>query len=669
MGVVYRATQLALDRPVALKAMAPQLAADPEFRERFESESHLAASIDHPNVIPVYEAGELDGTLYLIMRWVEGTDLRALLSAAGRLEAARAVRLLRPVASALAAAHRRGLVHRDVKPANVLITRGDDEDEHVYLTDFGIARRTDAEGLTRTGVLVGTIDYTAPERIEGGKGTSASDIYAFGCMLFETLTGHVPFNAPTDLLKMHAHLNDQVPSARAEVPAVPQQLDAIIAKAMAKSPDQRYASAAELVSALSGALEQIEAVLAASDRTQIPAVETETGAGSTATLPASPVVAPEPVSLADPLSAEQLPAPRRSTKSLEDQPGTRAAPPAPGLRRGLLLLSATLLAVFAVVVVLVAANGGGGKQASPRSSGATTSTPVQGSSGSELASASPGLTPRTTIDIGGSADGITADQAGNVWVSLADDGVVTRIDGGSGKRREFHVHGAPKLLAAGPRGVWVSGAGGASLELLDADTGMPLARASLASAPVALAADPNDGSVWAAEASGTIAHLNPSGDAAPGKARVSPAPNAMGIGEGWLWAVNGTRLFRVDPRATDPTRSFDVHAQPIAIAFDRGIWTAHAGGHVTRFNPQGAFLSVNTDSRVASELNAIAAVENGPFVWTTSASAKTAYELSTGEGAPTRAAARLSSAPVGLVVVGRSVWIATDDGKLTQISF
>ncbi len=138
MGVVYRATQLALERTVALKAIAPRLAQDDAFRERFQRESHLAASIEHPNVIPVYEAGELDGTLYLIMRWVDGTDLRAMLSSEGRLGAPRALRLLRPVASALSAAHRRGLIHRDVKPANVLIARDDGErEEHVYLTTSG----------------------------------------------------------------------------------------------------------------------------------------------------------------------------------------------------------------------------------------------------------------------------------------------------------------------------------------------------------------------------------------------------------------------------------------------------------------------------------------------------------------------------------------------------
>ena len=241
MGVVWRATQLALNRPVAIKVIAPRLAEDVGFRERFQRESQLAASIEHPNVIPVYEAGELEGTLYLIMRWVHGTDLRARLLEYGPLGAPDTIRLLRPVASALAAAHRRGLIHRDIKPANVLIATGDqDQDEQVYLTDFGIARRSDTQGMTRTGVLVGTVDYMSPERIEGGKGTPASDIYAFGCMLFETLTGQVPFDRPADLAKMFAHINDPVPTD-----GLPPSLAPVVEKALAKRPEDRFASASE----------------------------------------------------------------------------------------------------------------------------------------------------------------------------------------------------------------------------------------------------------------------------------------------------------------------------------------------------------------------------------------------------------------------------------------
>ncbi len=259
MGVVLRATQLALQRPVALKVISPELAADEGYRERFQRESHLAASVEHPNVIPVYEAGELDGRLYLIMRWVEGTDLRTLLSNSGPVSPGEAIRLLRPVASALAAAHRHGLVHRDIKPANVLVARSDEEsEEHIYLTDFGIARRTDGEPMTRTGMLVGTIDYMAPERIEGGKGEATSDIYSFGCMLFEALTGHVPYQRPNEIAKIFAHVNDPVPSASDEVDGVPEQLDAIIAKALAKRPEDRFASAGELVIALGQALQELD---------------------------------------------------------------------------------------------------------------------------------------------------------------------------------------------------------------------------------------------------------------------------------------------------------------------------------------------------------------------------------------------------------------------------
>ncbi|HEY6396475.1 MAG TPA: protein kinase, partial [Solirubrobacteraceae bacterium] len=309
MGVVFRATQLALERPVALKAIAPEFAMDTQYRERFQRESHLAASIDHPNVIPVYEAGESDGTLYLIMRWVEGTDLRTLLDSSGRMSPGRAIKLLRPVASALAAAHRRGLVHRDVKPANVLITRGEEEDEdHIYLTDFGIARQTGGESLTRTGLFVGTLDYAAPERISGARGDAPSDIYSFGCMLFEAVAGHAPFDRPSDVSKMFAHMNDPVPSVRKEVDDVPDQLDSLISKSMAKRPEDRPASASELTVALGRVLHELDtaereaaAPQGRADVTKIrasqivaePAALTEpSGAAAPLTEPSGPVTEP-----------------------------------------------------------------------------------------------------------------------------------------------------------------------------------------------------------------------------------------------------------------------------------------------------------------------------------------------------------------------------------------
>ncbi len=216
MGIVYRATQLRLKRDVALKAIAPELTADPVFHERFRREAQLAASVEHPNVLPVYEAGELDdGSLFLVTRWVNGADLATLLGEHGRLAPARAATLVAPVALALDAAHRRGLVHRDVKPANILVAAAD---EHVYLTDFGISRALGAQNITRTGMFVGTVAYAAPERLQGDRGAEPADIYSLGCVLFEALAGRPPFVRDTELETMHAHVYDPPPAVRELAP-------------------------------------------------------------------------------------------------------------------------------------------------------------------------------------------------------------------------------------------------------------------------------------------------------------------------------------------------------------------------------------------------------------------------------------------------------------------
>ncbi len=206
MGVVYRATDLSLERPVALKLIAPELAQDERFRARFLREPKLAAALDHPNVIPIYEAGEHEGQLYLAMRYVEGSDLKTALEREQRLSPERVVAVLAQVAGALDAAHRRGLVHRDVKPANVLL----DEEGHVYLTDFGITKQLGGDS-TDTAQVVGTLDYLAPERVSGEDATSASDIYALGCVAFECLAGQPPFADRSLFGVGAAHLIDEPP--------------------------------------------------------------------------------------------------------------------------------------------------------------------------------------------------------------------------------------------------------------------------------------------------------------------------------------------------------------------------------------------------------------------------------------------------------------------------
>src|SRR4051794_23680302 len=241
MGVVYRATELRLERPVALKLIATDRAADDEFRERFDREARLAASLDHPNVIPVYAAGEQDGRPYLVMRLVRGTDLHALLRQEGRLAPARAAAIVAQVAAGLDAAHAAGLVHRDVKPANVLL----DADDHVYLTDFGLTRLTSSDTrITETGRWLGTVEFASPEQLRGDRCDARSDVYALGCVLFAALTGGPPFQRGTVPATMHAVLHERPP-----VPSslgAPAAFDRVLARALAKDPAHRYPSAGDL---------------------------------------------------------------------------------------------------------------------------------------------------------------------------------------------------------------------------------------------------------------------------------------------------------------------------------------------------------------------------------------------------------------------------------------
>jgi ABC-type branched-subunit amino acid transport system substrate-binding protein len=243
MGVVYRAHDLVLDRKLALKLLAPELVEDAAFRERFLRESRIAASLDHPAIVPIYDAGETSGRLYIAMRLVDGTDLKRCLADEGALGAERAVRLVEQVADALDAAHERGLVHRDVKPSNVLI----DGRGHVYLADFGLSRRlADQAPVAGGGRSLGTVDYVAPEQIRGEELDGRADLYSLGCLLYECVAGRPPFAGRTETAVVFAHLQE-------EPPPLP-RLERVMAKALAKQPEDRYGSGRELVVAAREAL-------------------------------------------------------------------------------------------------------------------------------------------------------------------------------------------------------------------------------------------------------------------------------------------------------------------------------------------------------------------------------------------------------------------------------
>src|SRR4051794_40045828 len=241
MGVVYRATDRRLNRPVAIKLIADARASDAHFRERFEREAQLTASIDHPNVIPVYAAGEIDGQLYLATRYVQGTDLQALLRSDGPLEPDRAADIVQQVAAGLDAAHAAGLVHRDVKPANVLLSG-----RHAYLSDFGLTRPVEAETrMTDTDERLGTVDFMSPEQLRGQRVDARSDVYALGCLLFAVLTGAPPFRRPSAPATITAHLESPPPRA-SDHAGVPPEFDDVIQRALAKDPERRYPSAGDL---------------------------------------------------------------------------------------------------------------------------------------------------------------------------------------------------------------------------------------------------------------------------------------------------------------------------------------------------------------------------------------------------------------------------------------
>jgi hypothetical protein len=242
MGVVYEATQLSLDRTVALKLLATNLGDDDAFRERFRREALIQAGIEHPNIVTVYEAGESDHGLFMAMRLVRGPNLKDMILSR-ELDAGRALRILRPISEALDSAHESGLIHRDIKPQNILVGGRD----HAYLADFGLTKVSGEKGLTKTGQFVGTLDYISPEQIRGKDATASSDIYALAAVLYEALTGIVPFPKDSEAAVLYAHMSDEPPSVSEARPELPNALDDVIRRAMSKEPEQRPQSASALM--------------------------------------------------------------------------------------------------------------------------------------------------------------------------------------------------------------------------------------------------------------------------------------------------------------------------------------------------------------------------------------------------------------------------------------
>jgi eukaryotic-like serine/threonine-protein kinase len=461
-AVVFRARDERLGRVVALKILAPALTSDPEFRRRFIAESRAAAVVDDPHIVPVHEAGEAGGVLFIAMRFVQGGDLRRVLAREGALAPDRAAGFISPVASALDAAHRAGLVHRDVKPANILVDASPGRPDHVYLSDFGVSKGATASvSLTGAGQFLGTPDYSAPEQIQGRAVDGRADQYALACVAYQLLTGAAPFERDQGMAVLLAHLSEPPPSLSARRPGLPAAADEVLARGMAKVPEKRYASCRDFADALREALGlapyYLPGTAATADHPQTQTVSPPTGwpgpAGAspaTDTVPPITGTAPSPAYPAagqagarpdagpgrPPGDGEQHTAPARH----DDHHGAVTVVPGPGektpraprpgraiRRRSVIITAAAGIVVIGLVIAITTLPGATRSSAGPGSS----STPHV--SASSPGANSPG-TLRWSRTIGGPIDSSPVVAGGTVYF-VNNDGTVYALDPATGQVR------------------------------------------------------------------------------------------------------------------------------------------------------------------------------------------------------------------------------------------
>jgi len=658
MGVVYRATHLALNRVVALKLIAPELAEDPEFRRRFKRESETAASLDHTNVVPIYTAGEEEGLLYVTMRFVEGTDLREMITFRGRLEPREAARIVSQVASALDAAHGRGLVHRDIKPANVLIAGGHGT-AHAYLTDFGLTKRASSQtGLTKTGMMVGTLDYIAPEQLQGAPVDARADVYALGCVLFEAITGEVPFPRDTEPAKMWAHMGEPPPTPSVVAGNLPAPFDDVVARAMAKAPDDRFLSAGDLgratVAAAEGQLlSRAERSVATGDAAPDDATAVAAGSPTGATrldapppgaAPAPPGVGPlggVPPPPAPPAHRTLQPAPVGPTRGAAASPPTAPpgmppgrqsgtpppwGPPAPEKRSVLpfVLGGAVLgLLVIAAVVLLVArggSGGGGGGAKAPAGVWVVTD-------GTEVSRLDP-KTGRVLLkvrEVGRKIVGIATGQ-GAVWAADERGSSVARIDPETNRvvARISTGGQTPNAIAVGEEGVFVA-AGPSLIARIDPATNR-IAQRETEEGAYDLAT--GMGFLWGANfLDDDVKRVDAEGLGVTGVRRgLGKEPRFIAVGEGAVWVLNsdGTLSRLAQPSGPGPPkgRKFEVSTSkfPGGLAVGEGaVWVAESNT-LWRHDPTTGALAQTIDLGSDFVTNGIAV--GGGYVWLTDFSDK-----------------------------------------------
>jgi serine/threonine-protein kinase len=631
MGVVYRATHLALDHVVALKVIAPDLAGDERFRRRFADESRIAVSIRHSNVVQIHHAGEEDGLLFVTMDLIEGSDLRGLLRERGSLDPGHAVAITEAVAGALDAAHRKGLVHRDIKPGNVLIERSDGHGEHVYLTDFGLARAIEASsGITATGAFVGTLDYVAPEQIRGQRIDARSDVYALGCVLFEMLTGNPPFAARDDkVAKMYAHLQEEPPRLRVLRPDLPGELDQVINRALAKEPDERFLSAGDLGRA------------AAAAAAGSPTVEAERSVAVGAAAPGPPEAT---------TTAER--------RAISAEPTIRDHPP-PATRRPRWALLGGLAVVAVVAAVAVIALSGGGGSGGGGVESTTGQTAADGGGGTALKATIDGK----PVPVGTLPVNLVHGQEG-LWVTNRVGDSVSLVDGDPAKQiNEFDVGLKPEGVAVGDGSIWVAGYHEPTLLRLDPNDGSTQDTIAVGTPPGNVAF--GQGSIWVANSGGnTITKVDPASGATK-TIVVGSAPYGLAVGGDAVWVTNrgdGT-IQRINPVNGRVDQAIGVGSNPKGIAIADGAeWVANSDdGTVSQVigGVETKTLDVGPEPRgVAAGFDSVWVAIGGAdqVVRIDPASAKVVQRLDVGVG------------PEGIAVGPKSVWVADGfDDTLTRI--
>ena len=661
MGVVYKATHLVLDHVVALKVISPELVGDERFRKRFQSESRIAVSLRHPNVVSVHHAGEEDGQLFVTMDFIEGTDIRGLLNEEGFLGPARAASILSQVSAALDVAHARGLVHRDIKPGNVLIEPGADGD-HAYLTDFGLTKAIDSQtGLTASGAFIGTLDYSSPEQIQGHRVDARGDVYALGCLLYEMLSGSVPFtNHVEKVAKMYAHLQEPPPNPREKRPELPAEFTIVVARAMAKDPEDRYPSAGDLARATEAAVEgrAVEAkertvavgLAAPADAAGATTAERSgeavptAQAGAPTAQPAEPTAqAPEPIAQpAEPTAPVAEPTAPPGTEERgapPSEPATQRLPrsgealttPLPprdvAIRRRRALLGIGVAAVIAAVIaVIVISGGGGGSDTAGEEGGGDQAADTGGGGGGEKDLGSAELV-GGAIAVDGFPVGVAVTPDA-LWVGSRIGGTLTELDPQTKEERQtFDGLAAPEGVSAGPASVYVALAESAQVMRVNFDTG---------------AASTFD---------------------------VGTEPRAVAHGGPGVFVTNGgddtVTPVEIEPDSETPLDPISVGDEPHGIAIGEGsVWvTNRVSGTVTQID-EDSLEVINEGIDVGANPKGIAVADGMVLVANTDDGTMTPIDAESGE--PSEAFS-VGGEPRGVVAAFDSIWVANGDGNVTRV--